>query len=217
MPPGHDPTDDKPKRKRDAALSREILLNAAMEEFSAHGFDGARIDAIVKRAGVSRNLAYHYFGGKEDLFLHVMERMYTRMRAHHADLRIKGLSPVDGMSQLIRHTFAHFRDHPEVISLLNSENLHRAVHIKGSSLIAELYTTLTEVLRDVLERGAKEGVFRDGVNSMDLYISISGLGYFYLSNQHTLGSIFQNDLMTPERLKAREDHVVDVILGYLRP
>jgi TetR/AcrR family transcriptional regulator len=206
-----------PKRKRDAVLSRENILQAAMEEFSLHGYDGARIDAIVKRAGVSKNLAYHYFGGKEDLFLHVMERMYARMRAHHEDLRIKDLPPIEGMSRLVRHTFAHFRDHPEVISLLNSENLHKATHIRGSETILNLYSTLTQVIQGLLDRGAKEGVFRPHVDPMDLYVSISGVGYFYLSNQHTLGAIFQRDLMTPERLRAREDHIVDIILGYLRP
>jgi TetR/AcrR family transcriptional regulator len=214
--PEHGKCVETPKRKRDAGLSRESILQAAMEEFSAHGFDGARIDAIVKRAGVSKNLAYHYFGGKEDLFLHVMERMYARMRAHHEDLRIKDLPPIEGMSRLVRHTFAHFRDHPEVISLLNSENLHKAAHIKGSRPIAALYSTLTQVIRDLLDRGVKEGVFRPNIDPMDLYISISGVGYFYLSNQHTLGSIFQRDLVAPERLKVREEHLVEVILGYLR-
>jgi len=207
----------KTKIKRDPAGSREKILQAALEEFAEFGFDGARMDGIVKRAGVSKNLAYHYFGGKESLFLEVMEQMYVRMRAHHADLEIRHMSPIEGMSQLVRHTFAHFVEHPEVISLLNSENLHNAIHIRGSRKISELYSMLTEVIESLLERGVEAKVFRTNVDPMDLYISISALGYFYLSNQHTLGAIFHKDLTDPERLKAREDHIVEVILGYLKP
>jgi TetR/AcrR family transcriptional regulator len=203
--------------KRDPQASRENILNAATAEFAEHGFDGARIDAIVRRANVSKNLAYHYFGGKEDLFLLVMERMYERMREHHADLQIKGSLPLDGMSQLIRHTFVHFLEHPEVISLLNSENLHKATHIKGSDRIRGLYAELTENMTDILARGERAGVFRKNVDPIDLYISISALGYFYLSNQHTLGTIFKIDLMESDRIRGREEHIIEMVLAYLRP
>jgi len=208
---------EKVKQKRNATVSRENILMAAMAEFSEHGYNGARIDRIVKRAAVSKNLAYHYFDSKEDLFLQVMERMYARMRQHHSDLKIQGMSPVDGMKQLVRHTYAHFVEYPEVISLLNTENLHKAVHIKGSKRILELYDPLTQVIGDLLNRGVTDGVFRKGVDPMQLYITISGLGYFYLSNQFTLGTVFRTELVSSEQLKVREEHIIDVVLGYLRP
>ncbi|MCH9851971.1 MAG: TetR family transcriptional regulator [Alphaproteobacteria bacterium] len=206
-----------PVNKRNPKASRENILNAATAEFAQFGFDGARIDAIVRRANVSKNLAYHYFGGKEDLFLLVMERMYQRMREHHADLQIKGLSPIEGMSQLIRHTFAHFVDYPEVISLINSENLYHASHIKGSEKIRGLYSELSKNLTELLARGEDAGLFRKNINPIDLYISISALGYFYLSNQHTLGAIFEIDLTSAERMHQRENHIVEMILRYLKP
>jgi len=192
-------------------------LAAAEQEFAEHGYEGARIDKIVRRAGVSKNLAYHYFGGKEDLFLIVLERMYERMRDHHADLQIKGSTPIEGMEQLVRHTFQHFVEYPQVISLLNSENLHKAEHVKNSGKRPRLYSTLSGVIKDLLRRGEEAGVFRKGVDPQELYITISSLGYFYLSNRHTLGAIYQTDLSDPARIEARADHIVSVVLGYLRP
>jgi len=192
-------------------------LAAAEQEFAEHGYEGARIDKIVRRAGVSKNLAYHYFGGKEDLFLIVLERMYERMRDHHADLQIKGSTPIEGMEQLVRHTFQHFVEYPQVISLLNSENLHKAEHVKNSGKLPKLYSTLSGVIKDLLRRGEEAGVFRKGVDPQELYITISSLGYFYLSNRHTLGAIYQTDLSDPARIEARADHIVSVVLGYLRP
>ncbi len=204
-------------RKRNPEASQSRILEAAEQEFAAHGYEGARIDKIVRRAGVSKNLVYHYFGGKDDLFLIVMERMYERMRAHHADLQIKGLPPVEGMERLARHTFQHFVEYPEVISLLNSENLTKAQHVRNSEKLPRLYATLSDLIGDLLSRGEAEGAFRKGVDPQELYITISSLGYFYLSNRHTLGAIYQTDLSEPDRLAARADHIVEVVLGYLRP
>jgi len=205
------------KRKRRPEVSQARILAAAEQEFAEHGYEGARIDKIVRRAGVSKNLAYHYFGGKEDLFLIVLERMYERMRDHHADLQIKGSTPIEGMEQLVRHTFQHFVEYPQVISLLNSENLHKAEHVKNSGKLPKLYSTLSGVIKDLLRRGEEAGVFRKGVDPQELYITISSLGYFYLSNRHTLGAIYQTDLSDPARIEARADHIVSVVLGYLRP
>lgn len=204
-------------RKRHPEISQARILEAAEQEFAEHGFEGARIDKIVQRADVSKNLVYHYFGGKDALFLIVMERMYERMRGHHADLQIKGLPPVEGMERLVRHTFQHFVEYPAVISLLNSENLTKAQHVRNSEKLPRLYSTLSNVIGDLLSRGQAEGVFRKGVDPQELYITISSLGYFYLSNQYTLGAIYQTDLSDPKRVAARADHIVDVVLGYLRP
>jgi TetR/AcrR family transcriptional regulator len=201
--------------KRDAERTRSRILDAATDEFSANGFDGARVDRIAQRCAVNKNLLYHYFGGKDALFLAVMERMYERMRANHNDLSIKGLDPVAGMRALVRHTFQHFIDEPSVISLLNSENQHRAAHILRSGKIRQMYNPLLATIRDVLKRGQAVGVFRAGVDPVDLYISISGLGYFYLANRHTLGFIFNEDLATPRRIARRHRHIEEVVLGYL--
>ena len=204
-------------RKRRPEISKARILEAAEQEFAEYGYEGARVDKIVQRAGVSKNLVYHYFNGKDTLFLIVLERMYERMRAHHADLQVSGLPPVEGMERIIRHTFQHFVEYPEVISLLNSENLTKAQHVRNSKKLPRLYTTLSGVIGDLLKRGEAEGVFREGVDPQELYITISALGYFYLSNQHTLGAIYQTDLSKPERIAARADHIVEVVLGYLRP
>ena len=71
------------------------------------------------------------------------------------------------------------------------------------------------MLGEVLERGRRQGVFRGGVDPVQLYISIAGLAYFYLSNNHTLSAIFGRDLMAPKARSERLSHMSDVILGYL--
>ena len=63
--------------------------------------------------------------------------------------------------------------------------------------------------------GVRKGVFRRGVDPVQLYVSIAALGYFYLSNNHTLSAIFGRDLMTRKARSERLSHMCDVILGYV--
>lgn len=205
-----------PAAKRDAERSQAKILQAATDEFSAHGYDGARVERIAQRCGVNKNLLYHYFDSKEGLYLAVMERLYEGMRASQHDLSLQGLDPIEGMRRLIRHTFQHFIDEPAVISLMNTENLLRAKHIKRSQKIRSLYNPLIDTIGELLRRGRAEGQFKRDVDPVDLYISISALGYFYLANRHTLGFIFGVDLAAPDRLARRHDHIAELILGYLR-
>lgn len=62
------------QRQRDAERSRERLLAAALDEFSAHGYAGARINAIAERAGLNQQLITYYFGGKEGLYRAIEQR-----------------------------------------------------------------------------------------------------------------------------------------------
>lgn len=192
------------------------ILDAATSEFSEKGFDGARVDAISKRAGVNINLVYHYFGNKNALFVAVMEAAYVTIRSHHNDMNLRDRAPEDAMEELVRSTFRLFSDNPHIIGLLSSENMHGAAHIRESEQIKSLYNPLLEFISETLERGRQAGVFHADVDPVELFISINAQSYFHLSNQHTLGFILHRNLTTPESLAAREDHVTDVVLSFLK-
>lgn len=206
---------EKPRRRNRPSLTRERIVRAAYDEFAESGYDGARIDRIVERAEISKNLLYHHFTGKEELFVRVMEIVYQEMRMNHQDLELVDLDPREAMARLVSHTFKYFLDNPHAVSLMNSENLHRAQHIRKSKLIRNMYNPLLENITLILQKGQAAGFFRDNVDPIELYISISGLGYFFLSNQHTLGTIFNRRLTTAQGIRARHDHIVEMVLAYL--
>ena len=204
-------------RPRDADRTREEILRGAMAEFADHGFGGARMEAIAERSKVDKKLIYYYFAGKDELFLAVLEQSYSDIRdAEHA-LHLEASDPLHAIETLVAFTWNHYLRHPEFLALLNSENLHRAGHLKRSRRIRQLNSPLIDALADVLARGEAEGTLRAGIDPMQLYISIAGLAYFYLSNKHTLGAIFGRDLMAPEALAERLAHMTEVVLGYVRP
>lgn len=202
-------------RSRDADRSQQAILASARDEFAARGLAGARMDSIAERAGLNKRLIYYYFGSKDDLFLAVLERVYADIRAAEQRLHLDEIEPVEAIRQLVSFTWHYYLEHPEFITLLNSENLHGASHLKRSNRIQEMNSPLVQLLDTVLERGRRENLFRSGVDPVQLYISIASLCYFYLSNNHTLSAIFGRDLRAPKAMAQRLSHMTDLVLGYV--
>jgi AcrR family transcriptional regulator len=201
--------------RRNPARNQERILQAATEEFARYGLGGARVDRIAARAGANKRMLYYYYGNKEDLFLAVLEARYAHIRHAELGLHLEDLDPAQGVRRLVEFTWDYYLKHPEFLTLLNSENLHRARHLKRSRDIAAMHSPLIALLRDLLVRGERAGRFRKGVDPVQLYISIAGLGYFYLSNRHTLSTIFERDLLSPKSKSERLRHMTELVLGYL--
>ena len=203
------------QRSRDADRSQRDILQAALGEFAAHGLGGARMDRIAERAGVNKRLIYYYFESKEGLFLSVLEAAYESIRGEEQQLNMTQVEPIEAIRRLIAFTWNYYIAHPEFLTLLNSENLHRARHLKTSAKVRSMHSPLVQTIADVLERGRKAGLFRAGVDPIQLYISIAGLSYFYLGNSHTLSTIFGRDLLGAKAQVERLSHMTDLVLGYL--
>ena len=201
--------------RRNPVRNQERILQAATEEFARYGLGGARVDRIAARAGANKRMLYYYYGNKEDLFLAVLEARYAHIRRAELGLHLLDLDPVQGMRRMVEFTWNYYLKHPEFLTLLNSENLHRGRHLKRSRDIAAMHSPLIALLRDLLIRGERAGKFRKGVDPVQLYISIAGLGYFYLSNRHTLSTIFERDLLAPKSKAERLKHMTELVLGYL--
>jgi len=116
----------------------------------------------------------------------------------------------------VRFTWNYYLEHPEFLTLLNSANLHKGRHLRNSKRVQAMHSPLVGMLSAVLRRGARAGLFRQGIDPVQLYISIAGEGYFYLSNRYTLARIFGRDLMTRRALAARARHMSQVILNAVR-
>jgi AcrR family transcriptional regulator len=163
---------------RDPQRTRAAILEAATVEITRKGLNGARVDAIAARAGANKRMIYHYFGDKEGLYVAVLEATYAAIRSAEIGLRLTARDPLDGMRELVRFTWRYFIEHPEFLSLLATENMHRAAYLKRSRRIRRLHSPLVGMISELLERGAQAGTFRQGVDPVQLYISIAALGFF---------------------------------------
>ncbi|WP_046866863.1 TetR/AcrR family transcriptional regulator [Microvirga massiliensis] len=203
--------------RRNPEGSRRALLEAAIAEFASKGRAGARVDEIARRAGVNKQLVYHYFGNKDDLFRAALEEVYGQIRTRERALNLAKLPPTKAMERLVTFSFDYLLHHPEFIALLSDENRYGAFHLNGSPKVQSMHSPLVELIRESLDRGVREGVFRKDLDPIDLYISIAALSYFFFSNNRTLSAIFSKDLGSPKAVAVRRKHVVKFALSALRP
>src|SRR5258708_33947050 len=195
--------------------TRQRILNVATQEFSGKGYDGARIDDIMRLSKVSKNLIYHYFGSKEKLFIAVLESAYQGWHAYQMAWPLDVSSPIDGIRKLVQSTFKYWRDNPEFIGLLNSENFHKGKHLRKSKLTKAGYSGLLGNIASLLKEGEEAGDFRSGVDPVEFYISISALAYHYLSNRYTLSYLLDRKFSTEDEMNVRIRHIEYLTLGYL--
>src|SRR2546430_17173842 len=165
-------------RRRDPVATRKKLLTAARREFAQSGLAGARVDEIAARAGVNKQLVYHYFGDKDALYLAVLEWVYEEIRAQERKLNLEGLPPEQAIQKLIEASFDHLAAHPDFILLLNDDNRGGARHVRGSRKLEAMHSPLVSLVSTILGEGVKAGIFRKRINTVHLYISIAGLSYF---------------------------------------
>ncbi len=204
-----------PKR-RDAEATRERILKAASAEFARHGFAGARGERIAQRARSSERMVYYYYGSKDALFRAVLERAYARLRDAERDLRLDADDPANALAQFCRFVWRYYLEHPEFISLLNTENLYAARHLRRSAQLGELVSPVAQLLSRMLADGAAKGVFRDDIDVIELYVAIASLGYFCLSNRHTLSAVLGRDVAEAQALERYWDAALRMIAGYVR-
>jgi TetR/AcrR family transcriptional regulator len=201
---------------RNPKRTHAAILDAATDEFASHGLSGARVDSIAARAKANKRMLYHYFGDKEALYLAVLESTYASIRNAEKSLDLAHRDPQEGIRELALFTWHYFLDHPEFFSLLMTENLHEARYLKRSKKITAMHSHLIVELSDVLKRGERQKLFKPGLDPVKVYLTIASIGFFYLSNRHTLSTIFERDLTEPEALRAWGEHIVSVTLASIR-
>jgi TetR/AcrR family transcriptional regulator len=204
------------KSGRDPERTRAKILHHATAEFSTKGFDGARVDKIADRCRVSKNMLYYYFGSKENLYIAVLEGAYEKLRARQGDISMRSQDPLEALASLVEQTFTAFAEAPEVISLLNQENMYKGRYIKKSKRLRELYDPLQHTLTEVVNRGQAAGVFRPDIDPLVLYLSLSSLAYHYLSNQYTLGFALGVQFTSPKARQTWLAHITDMITTFCK-
>ncbi|NHO19992.1 TetR family transcriptional regulator [Acetobacter oeni] len=198
-------------RVRDAEATQKRILGAAKQEFAMNGLAGARVDIIAEKADANKRMIYHYFGSKEALFTRTLEDAYTDLTVAEQSLQLDHLEPVAALEKLVRFTWNYYLENPEFLTLVNSANLHKAVHLTDSGIVPTISRNRLRMTRTLLERGEKAGTFRSGIDPMQLNITIAAIGYYYLTNRFTGSIIFECNFMSAKLLKQRIEFNVETV------
>ena len=202
-------------QKRNAAATRQRILDVAMTEFAEHGYSGSRIDQIANTAEVNVGMIYHYFGNKDDLYIAALEATYKVIRDREQTLQVNEADPVQAMRQLIEMTFDFLSTDPHFVRIIMNENLMMGSMAKRSATIPTMTRPLLDSLRTILKRGQSENLFHKDTDAENFYISILGLSFVHVSNRYTLNNMFQRDFADPVWLEMRKAAVTDILITYL--
>lgn len=198
-------------REQSAIATRESILKAAYKVFAKHGYAGGRVEQISRAAKSYDRMIYYYFGSKEGLFVAVIEEAYRRFNEAESALALDLSRPAEALREVIGFIWRYYQRNPEFITLLNNENLHGGRHISRSLRAREYSSPAIGILAQVLQSGAAAGLFRKDLRARDLYLMMAAMGYFYLSNRHTLSAFLGEDLEAPEALAHWEAFIVDAV------
>ncbi len=203
-------------KRRAAKQTRENILDVAMEEFAQKGLAGARIDEIAERTSSSKRMIYYYFGGKEGLYQAVLERAYARIRTQEQSSHFEDLQPEEALRAIIGHNFDYHHDHPEFVRLVMNENLHHGEYITQIESMQERNRSVIEQLRTIIDKGLVAGVFRPGIDPVDLHITISALSFYNVSNRHTFLSNFGVDFKAPATRARRREQIIQAVMRWVK-
>jgi AcrR family transcriptional regulator len=195
--------------------NRARIVKAAIDEFASRGFKGASMDAIAARTHTTRALINYYFGGKEQVYLAVLEQVYAEIRESERELDLDHLAPVEAIRRIVEFTFDYYLSHQYFVRIVIAENQAKGRHLKKSKAMRTLNRPIVDLLSHVIKRGQKAGSFRPGIDPVDVHMAIAALGNFNVSHQHTFATIFQREMGAKGDVPARCAVVADMILSYL--
>lgn len=202
-------------RQQDPEGTRRDILEIASEEFALNGLSGARIDEIAARTRSSKRMIYYYFGDKEGLYLRALENAYRRVREGESKLDTEGLPPIEALSRLVEFTFDHHHQHEEFIRMVMIENIHHGQYLEKSEVIRGLNVTAIDHIARIYERGLADGVFRSGLDPVELHWQVSALCFFNVSNRATFSKIFGRDMGSADELTKLRENTVDMIVRFV--
>jgi AcrR family transcriptional regulator len=204
-----------PTRTNDPEGTKRNIIDVATREFAENGLSGARIDEIAAKTKSSKRMIYYYFGDKDGLYLKVLENAYSQVRATESSLHLDDLPPLEALANLVRFTFDHHNSHEAFIRLVMIENIHHGEYLAKSAVIQKLNATAIEAVGRLCDRGADTGVFRAGIDPLELHWQISALCFFNVSNRATFSKVFKRDLGTKKALASLREAVVDMVVRYV--
>ena len=202
-------------RQQDPEGTRQNIMEGASQEFALNGLSGARIDEIAAKTRSSKRMIYYYFGDKEGLYLSALENAYRQVREGEAKLDVEGLAPVEGLRRLVEFTFDHHHQHEDFIRMVMIENIHHGQYLERSNVVRELNVTAIAHIQALYERGVAEGLFREGLDPLEIHWQISALCFFNVSNRATFSRLFARDFGTQDMLARLRHNTVDMVLRYV--
>ncbi|WP_421953217.1 TetR family transcriptional regulator [Pelagibacterium sp.] len=203
------------RRQQDPEGTRRNIIEVASNEFALNGLAGARIDEIAEKTRASKRMIYYYFGDKEGLYVSALENAYRVVREGEAELDIESLPPLEGLRRLVGFTFDHHSEHEDFIRMVMIENIHSGRYMERSPALRAVNEAAIARIGSIYAKGVAEGVFREGLDPLEIHWQISALCFFNVSNRATFSHLFERDMGSAENQATLRQNAIDMVVRYL--
>jgi hypothetical protein len=148
------------------------------------------------------------------LYQAVLDEAYGGIRQTETTMSIESADAEHVLADHVRLTFDYHNTHPEFVRLVMNENILHGAFIKNVAGIKRRRTSIEDLLGKIIDKGRTEGVFREGIDPIDLHMTISALCFYNVSNRYTFSQIFDRDMTSPAAVASRREQVVQVVLAW---
>ncbi|RAU36166.1 TetR family transcriptional regulator [Enterobacter sp. ECC-175] len=211
------PPDSEHLDNNESISLKDKIFQSAITLFAEYGLNGARMEQIAEKAGTTKRMVVYHFKNKENLYLLVLEHVYTQIRASEKQLSLAGMPPVEALVQLVETTFDYHADHPDYIRIICMENMQRGRFMQQSSYLRQVNRSALELLEDLLRRGKAKQLFNDTVDARDLHRLISSFSFHYVANSYTFTLLFEEGANEAAQREHYRKMAVQVALRYTCP
>jgi AcrR family transcriptional regulator len=209
-------SDTTTKRKNDPEGLKKRILAGALKMFAEFGMQGARLEQIAEHAQTTKRMVVYHFGNKEQLYIEVLEQVYQAIRQHETGLNLAEMEPERAMTKLVEASFDYHVSHPDFMRLVCTENLLRGRYIMQSERIKTLNKSALDVLDDILARGQQQGVFIEGLDTVDVHRLLSSICVHHVSNRYTFHTLFTPNDSEEDSIRRNRQLAVTATLRYVR-
>ena len=197
-----------------SAVTLDRIIDAARDAFSRFGFDGARLDEIGKAAGVSKQLVYHYFKTKEELYGVVLDRIAVEVLAMLDGPDYEKMTPAKAIAALVDRIMQNFMERPYLVGITVDQSLHKGEHVsRRSQYLPSVRTFVENRIAPILQRGEAAGEFRPGVDPFLFYWSVFSLATGVFFEDWSMTETSGLDFTTDAGLGVWREHVTSLVLG----
>ncbi|WP_435928980.1 TetR family transcriptional regulator [Dryocola sp. BD613] len=205
-----------PERFAEASLKEKIFFSA-LTLFAEFGLNGARMEQIAEKAGTTKRMVVYHFKSKEQLYVQVLEYVYTQIRTSERQLNLADLPPVEAMVRLVEWTFDFHDQHPDFIRIICMENMQRGRFVKESAFPREINRSALDLLEEVLSRGQAKQLFNAAITAKDVHRLIGSFSFYHVANSYTYSNLFEEGRDPAEHAEHYRRMAVKVVLRYIGP
>lgn len=197
------------KQEIKSAITRGKILKAAENEFAQKGLAAAKVDDIAANAGVNKKLIYSHFKSKELLYSEVLKAVYAGLSEYEDSLEDIVFCGKENIRKVILDYFDFLTKNPNFVRLVLWENLNYAKYAAG------IKASLFHGIKKLLKKGIENGCIRDNLDIEQTALSMNMFCFSAFSNIYTISEITERDLSAESAMKARAEHIADVLTDYI--